>query len=185
MFGISVGIMDGAGGLATSYESIQTVTVGSGGASSVDFTSIPSTYTHLQVRFMNRSSSGSALSTFVRLNGDTSTSNYSVHRLFGDGSSVTSQGWATGNFTAFVTGTTGGSDTANTFGVGIIDILDYKNTNKNTTIRALGGYDANGTGQVSVNSSAWINTTAVNAIRLDSQNTFVQNSVFALYGIKG
>ena len=40
--------------VSTSYESIATVTVGSGGAANVEFTSIPGTYTHLQIRMLGR-----------------------------------------------------------------------------------------------------------------------------------
>ena len=43
-----------AAGGGTSYESIATVTVGAGGSSSISFTSIPSTYKHLQIRAITR-----------------------------------------------------------------------------------------------------------------------------------
>jgi hypothetical protein len=36
--------------VTTSYESIETVTVGSGGSATVTFSSIPATYTHLQIK---------------------------------------------------------------------------------------------------------------------------------------
>jgi hypothetical protein len=50
-----LGILDsGVAASTNSYESIATVTVGSGGASEVEFTSIPSTYTHLQIRALAR-----------------------------------------------------------------------------------------------------------------------------------
>ena len=47
--------------VAGDFESISTVSVGSGGAANVEFTSIPATYTHLQIRSLaqtNRSSIG-------------------------------------------------------------------------------------------------------------------------------
>ena len=61
-----------------SYESIATVSVGSGGTSSADFTSVPSTYTHLQIRYTTYASNGSYLS--IQFNGDTGT-NYSATRI--------------------------------------------------------------------------------------------------------
>jgi hypothetical protein len=53
---ISLGIFASANQSAgtTSYESIAVSTVGSGGASSVSFTSIPGTYSHLQIRYLGR-----------------------------------------------------------------------------------------------------------------------------------
>ena len=40
--------------MATTFTKIASVTVGSGGASSIDFTSIPSTYTDLCVKLSTR-----------------------------------------------------------------------------------------------------------------------------------
>jgi len=61
-----------------SYESIQTVTVGAGGTATVTFSSIPATYTHLQIRGIARASADTQLD--VTLNSDTG-SNYSYHTL--------------------------------------------------------------------------------------------------------
>jgi hypothetical protein len=57
----------------TAYESISTVTVGGGGVSDVTFSSIPSTFTHLQIRFIGKDNrSGVATSVlFMQCNGDT------------------------------------------------------------------------------------------------------------------
>jgi hypothetical protein len=75
----------------------------------------------------------------------------------------------------------------NVFGAGVTDILDYTNTSKNTTVRALGGADANGSGSIDLTSAAWLNTNAVTSITLTTNNgsTFTAGSSFALYGIKG
>ena len=54
-----IGVIASSGGAAaagTAYESIATVTVGAGGSSSVTFSSIPSTYQHLQIRYINTTS---------------------------------------------------------------------------------------------------------------------------------
>jgi hypothetical protein len=75
---------------------------------------------------------------------------------------------------------------ADVYCVSVIDILDYANTNKNTTVRTLQGRDTNGTGILALNSGAWYNTAAVTSITLAAR---VYNptsiSSFALYGIKG
>jgi hypothetical protein len=89
-----LGILDSGGAAAslTSYESIATVTVGSGGSANVEFTSIPADYTHLQVRGIGRGT-GAGTSTNVQFtfNSDTS-SNYSFHGLLGDGSTAFAEG---------------------------------------------------------------------------------------------
>ena len=189
MFGVSIGIMDGAGasGGGASYESIATTTVGSGGASSVTFSSIPSDYTHLQIRAIGRSSFASvgAQTAFMQFNGDTA-SNYVYHNLQGDGSSVTaSSGTSASNLWAFIVPQL---ESTNSFGVGVIDILDYKNTNKFKTTRTLYGSDTNATlNFVGFRSGVWRSTSAITSITftLTSSTNLQQYSQFALYGIKG
>ena len=175
---------------ATSYESIQTVTVGSGGASSVDFTSIPSTYTHLQVRILgrgNRTSYGTE-SFALRLNSD-SGANYATHQLVGVSGSALASG-ATSTTAASIGRFPSNSITANVFGVAIVDILDYANTNKYKTIRDLGGIEDNnvsGLAELGLYSSLWMNTSAISSLTFTSGGgtLITQYSSFALYGIKG
>jgi hypothetical protein len=171
----------------TAYESIATVTVGSGGASSIDFTSIPSTYQHLQVRGIGRSSGGTTNGGFVivRFNSD-SGSNYAYHLLGGDGSSMAVFGG--GNQTEMVSERypLNGDGSSSVFGTSIIDILDYKNTNKFKTLRSIGGFDANGSGAIYMDSGLWRNTNAITSINLTMYlGNFVQYSKFGLFGIKG
>jgi hypothetical protein len=74
---------------------------------------------------------------------------------------------------------------ANTFGTFILDILDYKDTNKYKTARSLDGSDANGSGEISLRSGSWRNTAAITSITLTPTGTGIaQYSSFALYGIK-
>ena len=80
-------------GVPTSYESIATVNP-TGGASTISFSSIPSTYTHLQIRGIARRASGTGLADIsIRLNSDTG-SNYAMHDLQGNGSAAAAQGYA-------------------------------------------------------------------------------------------
>jgi hypothetical protein len=168
-----------------SYESIATVTVGSGGQSSIDFTSIPSTYKHLQIRGIARSSAAvTASNCRLRFNSDTG-SNYAYHYLGGDGAAAYA-GATSSTDRGYAGLTSGASASANIFGVLIIDVLDYANTNKNKTVRALSGVDLNGSGYVELDSSLWMNTTAVSSLSLFfNSGNFAQYSSFALYGIKG
>lgn len=170
--------------LATSYESIATVTVGAGGASSVDFTSIPSTYKHLQIRMIARGNyAGSDDDIKATFNSDTS--NAANHGLYGTGSSAAAYAATTGlpNIGRFA----GAGSSANVFGVSVADILDYTNTNKYKTVRSLCGVDNNGAGIVLLESSLWLNTSAITSINLKpvSGTAFNQYSSFALYGVKG
>jgi hypothetical protein len=179
-------IASSGGGVASSYESIATVTVGSGGQSSVTFSSIPSTYQHLQVRYMPRiSTSDTAENTWLRFNGDTG-SNYTYHFLDGNGSSA-SAGAGTSQ-TRILAGRAGAANSgSNIFGANVLDVLDYANTNKYKTARILGGIDRNGDGNIRLDSGVWMNTAAVTSLTISptTGNNFVQYSSFALYGIKG
>lgn len=173
------------GGVATDYESIATVNASAGGSAFLEFASIPSTYTHLQIRGIARNStSGSGTQIgYITFNSD-STANYSIHRLQGDGASATASGTANTAYISTATEPQAG-DTANTFGAFIVDILDYKDTNKNKTVRSLDGVDTNGAGVIALRSGAWRNTAAISTIRITaSSNNFLQYSSFALYGIK-
>ena len=164
----------------TAYESIATVTVGGGGSSTITFSSIPSTFKHLQIRGIAKNTSG-VTNPLVKFNGDNAT-NYAWHQLYGDGASAGASASPTNSGIGFtVLG-------ASQFGIFVMDILDYTSTNKNKTIRALGGFDQNGAGgYVDYNSGVWLNSSnAISSIVLTTGSTsFTQYSSFALYGIKG
>jgi len=169
----------------TSFESIASAT-GTGSSGTITFSSIPSTYSHLQLRCTARSSSG--LSTdyiIIRLNNDT-TANYTYHGIEGDGSTGIGFG-ATGETAGFSVQVTGAGATSNIMGTAIIDISDYASTNKNKTIRHFGGDDKNGSGLIGLRSNLWLNTSAINRIDIISYRAanWTTSSTFALYGIKG
>jgi hypothetical protein len=170
---------------AGDYESIATVTVGSGGAANVEFTSIGTDWTHLQVRAIgrtNRAAIGDYIN--IQMNGIT-TATYALHELVGDGSSasvgngVSQTATATQRFA-------GSTATASVFGAFVLDILDYQNTNKNKTIRGLGGADNNGSGIVAFTSGVFLSTNAITSLKFfpGVGSSFNQYSHFALYGIK-
>lgn len=170
------------------FESISTVSLTTN-QTNIEFTSIPATFQHLQIRAFVRSTSNSGGATDasfrVQINGDTG-NNYAWHQLAGDGSSASSfASSSTGDMVA-VAGTSSAAGT-NTFGVGIIDILDYASTNKTKVIRVLGGYDNNGNGQIVMRSGFRNNTAAITSIKLfySGLGDFAANTRIALYGIKG
>ncbi len=166
---------------STAFESIATTTVGAGGQSTITFSSIPATFTHLQIRVFARDTASANQSMSIRLNSD-SGSNYSYHRLYGLGSSVGSD--ATANASQMLLGVyTNDSDN---FSPTVADILDYANTNKYKTLRTLSGWDNNSSGRVFYMSGSWRSTSAITSITITPEtNSFTQYSQFALYGIKG
>lgn len=163
---------------------IESITVGSAGASSITFSNIPQTYTHLQIRAIAQCSTST--STWQRLvvsfNSNTTNADYADHLLYGDGTSAqalaetsTRKGFGRASRTG-----------VSYFAANVIDILDYANTNKYKTSRTLTGIDSNGNGQIALESNLWMKTNAITAITItieDSSN-FNQYSSFALYGIR-
>ena len=176
-----------SGHLSTNnFSSIATVTVSSA-TPTIDFTGIPSTYTHLQVRAIIKltGSAGNYYNQpfYLGTGGSVDTgTNYARHGLRANGSTIT---------TPSATATSGyvydcaPSYSTAIFGTTIIDILDYSNVNKYKTVRGLSGVDANGSGGVNFASSLWLNTGAVTNLRFTADaNNYDVNTTFALYGIK-
>jgi hypothetical protein len=169
----------------TDFYQIATTTVGSGGASFVEFTSIPQDYTHLQIRATSRVNSGDSYQTFAQFNSDTG-SNYSIHYIYGNGSGVFS-GAGANQTSASVGSSPGSSSSANVFGITVCDILDYRDTNKFKTTRAISGAERGATPSYVFDPSGnWRSTNAITSIKLypESGASFVQHSTFQLYGIK-
>jgi hypothetical protein len=175
--------------VTNSYESIASVTVGSGGAADVTFSSIPSTYKHLQIRWIARNTNtGNAEDVlYVYFNGDTS-ANYTTHFIYGEGAGSPGAVGLSNRNEIWMTYNTTASAAANIFGAGVTDILDYADTNKFKTLRNLGGDDRNGAGTIAFGSSLWRSTSALTSIKLQNQpgtGNWAQYTQFALYGIKG
>ena len=182
MFFINPFIYGGAGG---DFESIATVTVGSGGASSIEFTSIPGTYQHLQIRMIARTTISGAEDTIIfQVNSDTG-SNYAWHSLVGTGS-ATAAGAGSSQTHVRAFRSAGDTETASVFGAGVIDILDYADTSKNTTFRTSGGMDGNGNGQATLMSGVFLSTAAITSVKLYANTgpNLTQYTTAALYGIK-
>lgn len=178
------GVWAAAGGLVGDFEHIETVTVGSGGAASITFSSIASTYKHLQIRGIVRTAQAGPDETRIRVNSDTG-SNYSAHQLIGNGSSAASYGASSQTFIK-IGPTSDSGTTANIFGTMVVDLLDYTSTSKNKTIRSLTGLDTNGGGSIWLSSGAWLSTSAVTSltISLVVGANLAQNSSLSLYGVK-
>ena len=164
------------------FDSIATVSLSSG-QSSVEFTSISGTYSHLQLRYIARNASAYWLD--LTFNSDTG-SNYSHHVLAGNGSTVSASGYTSKAYIR-IGNNSGMASGSNIFSGGIIDILDYTSTTKNKTVRSITAYDANGSGFVEYDSGLWFNSTisAITSLKLTIGSGNIETySRFALYGIK-
>lgn len=169
-----------------SMEAISSVNLSSG-QYSVQFDSIPSTYSHLQLRIMFKSSNSNDATPRLTFNapyGLNSTSDYGYHGIVSsDGSTVSAQSYTSqdGIFLGL------GFQKTGSFTVLIMDILDYANTSKFKTVRFLEGIEANGSGAVGLFSGLWRSTSAISSLSITHQGTsgtWTQYSSFSLYGIK-
>ena len=170
----------------TGFVSIATTTVGAGGSSSVSFTSISSAYKHLQLRILARTTAAvDNDGAYLIINSD-SGANYAGHNLRGNGG-IMAAGAGTSQTFGYVQRFAGGNQASGMFGAAVVDILDYQNTNKYKTLRNIGGYDFNGTGNTYFASSLWMSTSAITSMTLTPSQggNWAQYTQFALYGIQG
>jgi len=149
-------------------------------AANVTFSSIPATYEHLQIRGTLRGAVSGTLA--IQLNSDTG-SNYSRHQIYGNGTTKSvnkNTGIAYMNI-AYVGWI---QESREAYSAHTIDLLDYANTNKNTSVKSSWGFSDH---QISFNSQLWDDTSAVSTIKLYEAGAganFVRGSEFTLYGIK-
>jgi len=173
--------------MATTYKAIATVTVGSGGVTSISFSNIPQTYTDLVILVSGRTDGSGNMC--MQING--STTSYSQIRLGGTGSSVytntsTGQSGASGN--SFLAGISGASsNTANTFGNAQIYIPNYTGDRYKVGSSESNQENNATTAYMELFAGVWSNTSPVTSITLltyDTGGKFVQYSTATLYGIK-
>ena len=163
------------------YELISTQLISTTTAT-VTFSSIPSTYKHLQLRITHRQNSGTSINFLnMRFNGDT-TANQATHWLQGDGVSAISNNRLSSNYIAV-----GNSPyTTSQYGAAIVDILDYTNTNKNKTVRSFSGSnDSANNPDITLFSGLWPSTAAITTITVYLGNSYAVGSRLSLYGLRG
>ena len=166
--------------MATTYKAIATVTVGSGGAANIEFTSIPQTYTDLCIVLSGRGTQALTYAGMsISFNG--STANRSIRQLYGSGSTVTSFTDATNIYFDF----TGANATANTFGNAQIYIPNYTSSNnKSVSIDAVTENNAT-EAWAELYAGLWANSAAITSLTFTPlSGTIVQHSTATLYGIK-
>jgi len=159
---------------------LQTVTVGSGGASSVTFTSIPQGYTDLVVKTSVRSQ-GTNGTCVMFFNSDTTQSNYSVTRLYGNSSSAGSAAYSAPYFVY----SNESNFTSNTFTNGEVYIPNYTSSNYKSVISDMVNENNATLGEQFLSAGLWRNTSAITSITIQEavDAGFVQYSKFSLYGV--
>lgn len=160
---------------------ISTATVGVGGAATIDFTSIPQTYTDLQLVWSTRDTRAAWDSNgYITFNG--SSSGYASKNLDGTGSTAESLSNIGG--TTYLWFFNNGTLTTNTFGNSSMYIPNYTSSSSKfassdqiTENTAINAYQ-------SIFSYSWSGTSAITSITITAgNNPFIQNSTASLYGI--
>lgn len=169
--------------MANTYTLIASSTVGSGGAASIDFTSIPSTYTDLLIKVSGRAVATSSYPNVrVRFNSD-SGANYKWRRLYGDGTSATSDN-NTADTGALVGILVGSGETANTFSNFEFYVPNYTGSQQKS-ISADSVSENNATAAYAyLLAPLWTGTAAITSLSLYSSYNFAQYSTAYIYGVK-
>ena len=169
--------------MANTFRKIQTVTVGSGGATDITFSSIPQTYTDLKIVLSGRSTQGNIYGGGrLEFNSDTA-SNYKWRRILGSGSSVSFDS-STSATSITNWDVVGASSTASVFSIQEFYIPNYTSSNqKSVSINSIG--ENNSTeAYMGFIGGLWTSTAAITSIKLYSaSNNFVQYTTATLYGI--
>ena len=155
-------------------------------AASVTFSSLGS-YEHLQLRISSRgvTSSFHSPDVYLRFNSDSGT-NYSTHSMTGDGSSeAAARETGATHIKCGQSSGSNGASRATEYGGLFVDILDYRNANKNTTVQFTTGVINAEQSVIRFGSGLWDDTSAVTQIDLLlAHDDWTRGSEFTLYGIQ-
>jgi hypothetical protein len=188
---LPLGLLSQGGGAAgLTYELIATAS-GTGSSGTITFSSIPSFYRHLQVRFTARMDGNTPvpMPINVRYNGQAST--YGGQMLKTDTVSNPVGVDVGGGVICYAPALDG---VANSFVAGVFDLYDYNSASKNATSRTMAGYHNGGSSagaiagvnMVSMGNVTRTTTTAVTQLEfVAGLGNFVSATRFSLYGIRG
>jgi hypothetical protein len=174
--------------MANTFKKIAAVTVGSGGAASIDFTSIPSTYTDLVVKLSIRNTSTQSTNQ-IYVQPNSATTNLSSRIIVGTGSVALSAGYTS---SSSIWGyCSGNGSTSNTFGNSEFYFSNYASANyKSISVDSVNETNATDARQ-SLLAGLWSSTTAISSLKFLTQDNstgdakdFVQYCTATLYGIK-
>jgi hypothetical protein len=167
--------------MPTTFTKIASVSVGSGGAATIDFTSIPSTYTDLCVLISARDTAANG-TIYLTFNGNGSS--YSMRRLNGQGTVASSDAPAFSSGIYF--SMTGTNETANTFGNASVYVPNYAgSTNKSLLVDSVPENNGSTLNNelMSLVAGLWSNSAAINRVTLAANTVFAQYSTATLYGV--
>jgi hypothetical protein len=159
---------------------IASVTVGSGGAASMAFTSIPSTYTDLCLKVSARNTYAS-VSDWINIQFNSSTTGYSYRLLQGSGTTANSYSGSS----QYSGDIDSANATASTFGSYELYLPNYAGSNyKSYSVDSV--VENNATyAESNLLAGLLSNTAAIASVTVSPRNgTFVQYSTATLYGIK-
>ncbi len=153
--------------MSKSYQALSTVTVGASGTASITFSSIPSTYTDLLIRFSSRTNN-SDVTGEVNFYFNGTTSNRSSRWINGNGSTASSSSHASETFAGYGVGA---NATANTFSNIEIYIPNYAGSTYKTSNADGVGENNSTSANSTLATSLWSDTSAVTSVTLVSSNS--------------
>jgi hypothetical protein len=168
--------------MATTYTLISSVTVGSGGASSIDFTSIPADYTDLNLLISARNTNASNGSEQIFITLNSSTASFTGRYLINNAGGVSSDS----NLARTVAFANRDGSTASTFSNCSIYIPNYAGSNnKSISVDTVTENNATTPGVFQyMSANLWSNSSAITSISLTlNSDNFKQYSTAYLYGI--
>ncbi len=168
--------------MATTYTLISSVTVGSGGAANINFSSIPATYTDLVLKMSVRCATSGATRVYIRFNGASTDANLTTIRLYGESTSAGSDSISAGQ-PAWANGS---GNTANTFNNAELYIPNYlSSNNKSFSADSVQETNATSGAYLGLFAGLWSQTSTINQINLLMQDAsnFLEHSTAYLYGI--
>ena len=172
--------------MANTFELISSVTAGSGGAASLDFTSIPNTFTDLCVKYSVRGTNANPYS-MMTLKFNNATSGYSSRGVYGNSSSASSVSYS-GLGYMWIGYHEGDTATASTFGNGELYIPNYAgSTYKSVSIDQVSENNstAGDSAFAFLDAGLWSVTDAINKISLiNDYGSWKEFSTAYLYGVK-
>lgn len=171
--------------MATTFELIASANVGSGGSATIDFNTIPSTFTDLCLQLSmrtNRTSDTTGDEIYVYFNN--SNTSVSSRILYGAGSG-SGASYSSASYIINL-GADSQTGTANTFGNMSVYIPNYAgSTNKSLSLDGVSENNATGA-YASLSAGLWSNTSAINRVTFAPLNgtAFLEYSTAYLYGVK-
>jgi hypothetical protein len=178
------GFGSAATAVAGDYESIQSFRISNSTTTSFDFTSIPATYKHLQIRLFGQGLT--ADDAIMKINNDSSSS-YSWHELRGNRSAAGTSGTANITGFSYIGRIPAASSGASYFGSLICNIPDYASTVRSKMFYSeIAGVDYSGGGVIGTHSGYYPSTSAITRLTITLQSGYWSPySECGLYGLKG